>query len=228
MHPDSPLAPYVGDASATYHQEKRAIPPTALPWVVRSRAELFRQRVRSADSVFEWGCGFGWNLAGLQCARRVGHDVAEQLRPDVESSGVEFALRPEEFPDGSFDVVISHHALEHISEPFRVLLGMRRLLGRAGRLLLAVPFEVERRYRQFDPREPNHHLFSWNVQTLGNLLLASGFDVRELGLRPYGYDRRAAILAVRFGGGEGMFRWIRSVLRRIQPIREIAALACPR
>lgn len=227
MQPAGPLAPYVGEASAAYHQEKRAVPAAALPWIVRARAEVFQHRVRPTDTVLEWGCGFGWNLAGLSCARRVGHDVAESLQSAVEASGMEFLRQPETLPDGQFDVVVCHHALEHVPDPYRVLGEIRRLLRPRGVLLLAVPFEMERRYRRFDPAEPNHHLYSWNVQTLGNLLQASAFRIDELGLRPYGYDRRAALLAVRFRAGERGFRVIRTLLRRLRPIREIAAVASP-
>lgn len=227
MQPAGPLAPYVGEASAAYHQEKRSVPATALPWVVRARAGMFQQRVRPTDTVLEWGCGFGWNLAGLTCARRVGHDVAESLQASVEASGIEFLHHPESVPSGQFDVVLCHHALEHVPDPYRVLGEIRRLLRPQGVLILAVPFEIERRYRRFDPAEPNHHLYSWNVQTLGNLLHSAAFRVDELGLRVYGYDRRAAMLAVRFRAGESGFRVIRAVLRRLRPIREIAAVASP-
>ncbi len=158
MQPAGPLAPYVGEASAAYHQEKRSVPATALPWIVRARADLFRRRVRPTDTVLEWGCGFGWNLAGLTCVRRVGHDVAESLQAPVEASGIEFLRHPETLPSGQFDVVLCHHALEHVSEPYRVLGEIRRLLRPKGVLLLAVPLEKERRYSRFDPAEPNHHL----------------------------------------------------------------------
>lgn len=227
MEPAGPLAPYVGEASAAYHLEKRAVPAAALPWIVRTRAELFQHRVRPTDAVLEWGCGFGWNLAGLTCARRVGHDVAEALQSAVEGSGMEFLRHPETVPSGQFDVVLCHHALEHVPDPYRVLGEIRRLLRPQGVLLLAVPFETQRRYRRFDPAEPNHHLYSWNVQTLGNLLRASAYRVDDLGLRAYGYDRRAALLAMRLRLGERGFRTLRAVLRRLRPIQEIAAVASP-
>jgi SAM-dependent methyltransferase len=157
----------------------------------------------------------------------VGFDVATHLRPEVEAAGIEFAesLRP--LIDGSFDVVLCHHALEHVPEPLALLEEARRLLRPAGWLLLAVPHETQRRYRRFRSDEPNHHLFSWNPQSLGNLLRVAGFEFADIGLRRYGYDRRAAWLAHRLHAGERGYRWSRACLQRVLPLYEVTAAAHP-
>lgn len=227
MAADAAQAAYVGAAGAEYHEGKRALPEGAVPWVTRARAALFQPEVRDSDAVFEFGCGFGWNLAGLRCARRVGHDVAVQLRPVIEAAGIEFVADTGALASGSFAVVISHHSLEHVPDPRTVLVELGRLLKPGGRLLLAVPHERERRYRRFDPQEPNHHLFSWNVQTLGNLVTVAGFRVDHAGQRTYGYDRRAALLASRWRVGETGFRIIRTLLQRLIPLREVVIVARP-
>jgi len=90
---------------------------------------------------------------------------------------------------------------------------------------LAVPYEFERRYRVFHPAEPNHHLFSWNVQTLGNLLTVSGWTVESLEIGRYGYDRFAANLARRTHLGERGFRFLRKLLQTLKPCREIVGVA---
>lgn len=227
MPADSAQAAYVGAAGADYHEGKRGLPPVAVAWVTRGRAELFQSQVRPEDSVFEFGCGYGWNLAGLRCGRRQGHDIASQLRPVIEAAGIEFVPETSSLAVATADVVIAHHALEHVPEPRAVLVELRRLVKPGGRLLLAVPYERERRYRRYDPTEPNHHLFSWNVQTLGNLVAITGWTISLAGLRPYGYDRRAALLAVRFGLGERGFHLIRRVLQWTFPLREVVITARP-
>lgn len=224
MPVDDAQAAYVGAAGAVYHEGKRSLPPAAVPWVTAVRAALFQPFVQPSDSVFEFGCGFGWNLAGLQCARRIGHDVASQLRPIVEAAGITFAETTQSLPAASFEVVIAHHSLEHVPDPRAVLAELNRLLKPGGRLLLAVPYEGERRYRRFDPAEPNHHLFSWNVQTLGNLVTVSGFTLEHAGLRRYGYDRRAAQLAARLRLGESGFRFLRRLLQILFPLREVSLI----
>lgn len=227
MNPVAASTAYLGEAGRAYHEGKRALPEAAVPWVIRARAVLFQPFIQPDHSVLEWGCGFGWNLAGLNCVRRTGYDVAVQLESAVRAAGIEFVADPARLPEDAFDVVICHHALEHVPDPLAVLDRLRRGLRSRGTLLLAVPFEKERRYRRFDPQEPNHHLYSWNVQTLGNLLHVAGWELRSLGLRAYGYDRRAALLALRFRLGEGGFCGLRAVLRILFPLREVAAVGVP-
>ena len=217
----APEAAYVGESGAAYHTGKRSIPPRARPWVIRVRAALFEDRIGPEEEVLEFGCGFGWNLAGLRCRRRVGYDIAVQLRSEVEATGAEFVPSTASLRDQSFDVVISHHSLEHVADPNGVLEELRRLLKPGGRLLLTVPWERQRRYRRYDPAEPNHHLFSWNPQTLGNLVATAGFADIKVRTRRYGYDRRAALLAVRLRCGETGFRGIRWALQRIVPLWEV-------
>ncbi|MBL9173369.1 MAG: methyltransferase domain-containing protein [Verrucomicrobiales bacterium] len=217
----SPESAYLGASGEAYHSGKRAVPGAALPWLIRVRAALFEPHIRPEHEVIEFGCGYGWNLGGLRCRRRVGHDIAPQLRPEVEALGVEFVASTGSLGDGSFDVAISHHSLEHVPEPGRVLAELHRLLKPGGCLLLAVPWERERRYRRYDPSEPNHHLYSWNPQTLGNLVAGSGFEGVQVGARRYGYDRRAALVAVRWGLGEAGFRGVRWALQRMVPLWEV-------
>ncbi|HTH47324.1 MAG TPA: class I SAM-dependent methyltransferase [Candidatus Limnocylindria bacterium] len=222
---DTARAAYRGAAGRAYQEGKRALPPVAVPWVTRARAELFQPHVRPEDAVFEFGCGYGWNLGALRCRRRVGHDVADSVRTEVIATGTEFAADTATLPEAAFEVILCHHALEHVPDPLAVLAELGRLLKPGGRLLLAVPYESERRYRRFDPAEPNHHLYAWNVQTLGNLVTVAGFQLRDAGLRRYGYDRFAAKLAVRFRLGERGFRLFRAVGQTLRPLREVVVTA---
>jgi SAM-dependent methyltransferase len=222
---DAARQAYRGAAGQAYHGEKRAVPQAAIPWLIRVRAAVFQPEIGLMDSVIELGCGAGWNLAGLKCGRRVGMDVAVLLRAEVESAGIEFCETTAHLPPAQFDRVLCHHALEHVPDPLGCLAEACRLLTPKGRLLLAVPWEREARYRRFDPAEPNHHLFSWNVQTLGNLVTVAGLEIDSIGLRTYGYDRRAAIWAVRFGLGEAGFRGIRQMLQTLRPLKEVVVVA---
>ncbi|MFZ9855214.1 MAG: class I SAM-dependent methyltransferase [Limisphaerales bacterium] len=225
MDSSGATAAYTGLSGQRYHGAKRSIPPSALPWVYRVRSRMFQPRVAPDAVVLEWGCGAGWNLAGLRCRRRVGHDVTPDLAEMVRPLGIEFVLDPTTLPSNAFDVVICHHVLEHVPDPLAVLQGFHRMLRPGGRLLLAVPFEKERRYRRFDPGEPNHHLYSWNVQTLGNLLRVAGWECQSLGLRDYGYERIAARWATRLHLGEPGFALVRRLVHLIEPIEEISGVA---
>jgi len=216
---------YLGEAGQRYHGDKRAIPGAAVPWVARLRAEKLAAQLRQSDVVLEYGAGFGWNLARLEFRRRLAFDLGDFLAPSIRAAGVEFVPDTKAIPGATVDAVLCHHALEHLMQPAAALQEIARLLRPAGKLLLFVPFERERKYRRFDPAEPNHHLFSWNVQTLGNLVHESGFRVTAAATGPFGYDRFAAVWAVKLRLGEGGFRALRRLLLLLKPAREVRLVA---
>jgi SAM-dependent methyltransferase len=216
---------YRGATGAAYHQGKRAVPDKAVCWVTRLRAEKLARFVKATDVVFEYGAGFGWNLAHLNCRRKLAFDLEDLLPPAIRAAGVEFVADVKTMADGSVNVAVCHHALEHVMQPTAVLEELHRLLAADGRLLLFVPFERRRKYARFDANEPNHHLYSWNVQTLGNLVEESGFRVAEAGTGLYGYDRFAAAWAVRTRLGEAGFRGLRRFLNMLRPEREVRIVA---
>jgi hypothetical protein len=99
------------------------------------------------------------------------------------------------------------------------------VLKPTGRLVLHVPWEVERRYRRYDPAEPNHHLYHWNAQNLGNLVTVLGWRIERIGVQTYGYDRFAANGAARWRLGEAGFRLLRRALVLLRPLREVELVA---
>jgi SAM-dependent methyltransferase len=142
--------------------------------------------------------------------------------------GIEFVPDTSTLSHHSVDVMVCHHVLEHVPSPLDVLSEIHRLLKKDGKLLLFVPYEKENRYRKYDPKEPNHHLWAWNVQTLGNLVNDCGFEIATSGIRRFGYDRFAANLADRLRLGELGFRLIRGLVHTLKPAQEIFILATPR
>jgi hypothetical protein len=91
-------------------------------------------------------------------------------------------------------------------------------------LLLTVPYERERQYHIYNPNNPNHHLYSWNAQSLGNLLDVSGFSLGSIEIRKYGYDRAAAIMAHRLNVGARGYRAIRQTPLLVMPHYELHAV----
>ena len=222
---DSTAARYQGEAGRAYHEKKRGIPAAAVQWVSRSRARKIQPYVTPNDVVFEYGAGYGWNLASLKCARRIAFEIAESTHESLRELRVELCASPNSLPIESVNVVICHHTLEHLLEPSQALKEMRRLLRSEGKLLLFVPYEKEGRYRNYNPEEPNHHLYSWNVQTLGNLVQDCGFRLVEGRLAKFRFDRFASQRAVQTRTGEAGFRLIRAIGLRIQPEFEVIIIA---
>ncbi|MBE0537398.1 MAG: class I SAM-dependent methyltransferase [Phycisphaerae bacterium] len=216
---------YKAHSGRTYHESKRSIPDAAYPWVARMRAEKIAPYVSASDTVLEYGVGMGWNLAALACKRRVGYDLAAHLEAEVREHNIDFITDLGTLATGSVDVVICHHVLEHTPDPAKVLEEMRSLLKADGRLLLFVPFEKERRYRRYDPAEPNHHVYSWNVQTLGNLVADCGFAIDEARTARFGYDRFGALWSTRLGLGDSGYRLIRRLVHVVAPMLEVRVAA---
>jgi SAM-dependent methyltransferase len=216
---------YQGDAGRRYHQHKRGIPDSAVAWVARLRAEKCSASVRPTDVVLEYGVGLGWNLAALPCRRKIGFDVGDFLEPAVRALGIEYVAETKSIADGTMDVVLCHHTLEHVADPPAVLREIRRVLSSGGKLLLFVPLERGAKYSQFIPGEPNHHLYSWNTQTLGNLVRELGFDIAEAGTGEFGYSRFAAVWASKLHLGEMGFRGLRRLLHIVKPTREVRIIA---
>jgi SAM-dependent methyltransferase len=216
---------YQGAPGQQYHQAKRSIPDCAFPWVARWRAAKIGPQVRAGDTVLEYGVGLGWNLAALVCQRKLGFDIGTFLSDAVRQRGIEFIAEINQVPDGSIDVVVCHHTLEHALHPAEVLATIHRLLRRGGRLLLFVPYEKESRFWEFDPAEPNHHLYSWNVQTLGNLAQETGFTVQLAELGAFGQERFAAVWAARLHLGEPGFRMLRWCANSLKHELEVRVFA---
>lgn len=225
MSANNPTEIYSGDSSATYHLDKRAIPSEALPWIGELRAKKFQPYISAGSTVFEYGVGYGWNLARLSCRRKIGCDISPLLEAEVKKLGIEFVYKPEEIPSAIADVVICHHALEHLSSPSEALAEMHRILKPNGSLLLFVPYEKEGRYRQYNAVEPNHHLFSWNVQTLGNLVEACGFKFVEGDLQKFRFDRFAARVATKLRLRRSGYFAIRALALLVAPEYEIRLIA---
>ncbi|MDX1951336.1 MAG: class I SAM-dependent methyltransferase [Verrucomicrobiota bacterium] len=227
MQSRAPEQHYQGAEGAAYHQVKRGVPERTIPWIAALRAKKLQPHINVGDTVFEFGVGSGWNLARLNCREKAGYDISEWVEQEVRNAGIEFSNSLSPFSNRKFDVVISHHSLEHLLNPAEALGQMHQLLAPGGKLLLFVPFEKERRYRSWDPEEPNHHLYSWNAQTLGNLVQESRFNVKSISVQRFGYERRAASITHRFGLCEFGFRTIHRMLHLVRPAYEIRCLATP-
>jgi SAM-dependent methyltransferase len=223
--PDAAARLYQGASGQKYHEEKRALDPAALEWVMDLRAEKFQPHVRAGDTVFEFGVGAGWNLGRLGCARKIGCDASLFLKERVAALGIEFVTDHSAVPDETADVLICHQTLEHLLEPAAALKEFARILKHRGRLILHVPWERERRYARFRVGEPNRHLYNWNAQNLGNLVSILGYQIEAVRIRKYGYDRFAANLAARLRAGERGFKLIRGGMIALRPLREVELIA---
>jgi SAM-dependent methyltransferase len=133
----------------------------------------FENEVRPTDKLIDFGCGGGYMLSALQAAEKIGVEVNEVAADAARKSGLTIVPALEEVEDDWADVIISHHALEHVDDPLAVIRLMRAKVKPGGKIVIVTPDEsFKMRYRENDP---NFHLFTWSPSNLGNLLKRAGF-----------------------------------------------------
>lgn len=98
-------------------------------------------------NVLEVGCGLGATLSRIQFQYPLSHVYGIELVPEVAQIGgcvssiVQGDIEKDEFPYGSikFDYIILADVLEHLHEPERIILQLRRYLKEGGALLCSIP-----------------------------------------------------------------------------------------
>lgn len=130
-------------------------------------------------------------------------------------------------PARSLDVIVCHHTLGLLPDPHQVLLTFKSLLKPRGRLLLFVPLETERSVRALAGEDSSPWLYTWTVQSLGNLLGEAGFQLVEGKILRYSSESFALRAAFFLDARERTFHLARALGSFLQPCREILALATP-
>jgi SAM-dependent methyltransferase len=139
----------------------------------------FRPFTASSDVVLDFGCGGGYLLAALPCRSRYGVEVNASARTEA-SRTIEVYSTVEELPlDVQFDVIISHHALEHIEAPLDALQKLRERLRPGGRAVFVVPSESWQKGKHYRANDINQHLYTWTPLILGNLFAHAGYSVER-------------------------------------------------
>jgi 2-polyprenyl-3-methyl-5-hydroxy-6-metoxy-1,4-benzoquinol methylase len=145
-----------------------------------ANVSVFEKSIRPHDTVIDFGCGGGFLLNTLQCARRIGIEPNLSAAQSLRQMKIEHftnsldALRA--LGEASVDVIISTNALEHTLNPLQEIKDLAPMLKPGGRIHFVVPCDsVGFRYRSNDI---NHHLFSWSPQNLGNLFQEAGYVIQ--------------------------------------------------
>ena len=137
----------------------------------------FANYIQPHDVVLDFGCGGGYLLSNIRCARKVGVEINPDARQQSARAGIEVFGSLAELPDHSIDVAISNHALEHVHHPLGEIASLVKKLKPGGLAIFVVP--CENVWHRFEANDVNQHLFSWGPMCLGNLFAAAGFEVLE-------------------------------------------------
>ena len=143
-------------------------------------ASKFTSFVSETDIVLDFGCGTGEVLDSINASTKIGIEINEPSLAIARQKSLSLYTDLSEIPSCSIDLAITHHALEHVSDPYPVLQQLYRVLKREGRFVGFVPAEICIHPRFFSwSADPNHHIFSWTPLSFGNLVQSAGFLVSD-------------------------------------------------
>lgn len=116
----------------------------------------------------------GWQASGVEISEHAAREAAK-LGLDVRAG----TLDDVSYPDCSFDCVTMWDVLEHVPDPTRHMLEVRRVLAPGGLVVIGTPdlahaqFRIKReRWRHLKPAE---HIFYFSRPSIGRLLTETGF-----------------------------------------------------
>jgi SAM-dependent methyltransferase len=164
-------------------------------FAARINAHKFADHIRPEHTVLDFGCGGGFLLKTLTCARRIGVEINPVARRQAVELGVECYGQICEVPHGIADVIVSDHALEHVPFPIGALRELKGKLRPNGVLALVVPIDNWRRQRRYNPADRNHHLHTWTPQLMGNTLVEAGFEVLSVRARTFAWPGNWTVAA---------------------------------
>lgn len=134
------------------------------------------------DTVIDFGCGGGYILKNINCAKKIGVEINDVARSFAEKNNGILAVKfVEDLEDSVADVIISNHALEHCFSPREELVNLLKKVKPGGRVIFFVPHECIA--NKWFPSDVNKHLYTWNPMTLGNLFLSAGYEIESV--RPF-------------------------------------------
>jgi SAM-dependent methyltransferase len=145
----------------------------ASAWLKEARGRWINPLLRPEGVFLEFGARDPWNLRSahsvqkIACAPRC--DGVALARDEVRV--VETIENCE--PDVA-DLAMCDQVLEYLLDPLGTVEELKRVIKPGGHILVQVLYDPDFRTPRFD-REVEHY-FSWNVQTMGNLLVDCGYE----------------------------------------------------
>jgi len=184
-------------------------------------------RAGEPPSVIDIGCATGALLAYLRDRnwRVTGVEIspcAEYAKKERQLDVRNIPLEDVKFPQGSFDVVLASHLIEHLNNPASFLAEVNRVLKAGGLAFITTPNISGFQARLYGGRWRSaifDHLYLFSTRTLSRMLKKAGFKIEKIstwgglaaGLAPPWLKKPADYLAKRFGCGDVMIARARKI-----------------
>jgi SAM-dependent methyltransferase len=178
-----------------------------------------------AGQVLEVGCGTGSVLAQLKergiGSSHVGIDVADPKKhEDPEASTLDLRMYDGNsipFPDGSFDLVIASHVIEHVPNPRHLLKEMARVSKKW--LFIEVPCEMKLTMSQASIQSALDigHINAYSPEHFVVLLQTSGLNIERVQVFDHSRDVHAF--------GSPPYKWLPKMLLRRFALKAAPAFA---
>lgn len=155
------------------------------------------------DRIIDVGCGTGWLLYALReigFSNLLGIDLF--LEHDIHyDNGLTVKRATLRELSGTWDLIMYHHAFEHVSDPLAELKGIARLLATGGHCLLRIPIVSSYAWEHYRERwvglEAPRHLYLHSVESIRHLADAAGFIIQDIIFDSTDYQFRGSELYVR-------------------------------
>lgn len=146
----------------------------------------FQSYIKKTDTVLDFGCGGGYILSGIQCKKKYGVEINHTAAQVAKEKNITIYTCVTDIPKNlKFDVIISHHALEHLENPVTHLKSLFKHLKKNGLAIHVVPVNDWRVDKKYNPKDINKHLYTWTPLLIGNLFVHCGYKIKDIQLYPY-------------------------------------------
>lgn len=208
------------DYEEGYHTQRHSQHVDPAYYEARAQIALikFFKGIDINSRILDYGCGMGQNMYKLPNA--MGYDISEYSVGFAKQKGLDATNSLEDIPEESFDYVFSSHVLEHHPHPKTMIESMRSKLKPGHDLLLIIPHE--RHGKASFQLDLNQHLYTWNFQTINNLLISSGFEIKKNQyLRGAGYNKLLFLNKI----STNLYFAVTNLVSRLAGIKEIMVVA---
>jgi len=186
----------------------------------------FEKYIKKDDLVLDFGCGGGQILSRLHCRKKYGVEINTTASLEAQKNGIITFSTLDKVPKKlKFDVIISHHSLEHVQDPANILYQLKKYLKKKGKSIHIVPINDWRNDKTYNKNDINKHLFTWTPLLLGNLFSHCGYKIKRIEILTHAWlplSKYSYPLLPRFLYHKLCVVW--SILTRNRQIRIIATI----